>query len=709
MGKRYRVPQTTARNGPHRRDCPQEPSFPIGWHTIFIAKPPCATANAISPTEIIAAKDHCQTRHPRETRLPTADSPPSSAPLEKPLGLRDVYAISTGAMFASGFFLLPGVAAADAGPAVIVAYAIASLIMVPTALAIAELSTTMPRAGGPFYFIDRSFGPATGTIGGIGVWFVLVLKSAFALVGMGAYLGLVLQVPIEPVAIAMTAVFAVLNIGGAKQGANLQQVLVLALVVLVTLYLLAGFWAIGKEGFAANYQRQLTPLVPFGAVSVLSTIAMVFVSFAGLSKVASVAEEVDRPERNIPLGIGAGLLTVAVIYVAGVYVMVATLPPSELHNDLTPVATSASSFVTWLPAWIVTLLIVAAAIAAFASTGNAGLLAASRIPLAMARDGLAWAGFDHLGRYGTPTRSIIATAVAMVMIIVLFDVESLAKLASSFLLFTFVLLNLAIIVMRESRIESYVPNFSVPLYPWTPLLGIITSVILIVVLGWFYAMFLLAMIALSLVWYFAFAARHVDRRGAIYNVFARLAKRKYEPLEEELWNIMQEHAGKDEAVFEALVAESIVLDFDAPTDFDHIVDRVAERLADEVSIGKSELAEAFRQRGGEGGPPVTGEAVLIDLCQAEDSRSRLVMVRVGRGSHRDDVEEIVGEPKRSSQRPTAPIVYAALFLVSPEGDKDDHRRLLAVLNARIDQPGFTQAWQQAKSEQALRASFLSAE
>src|SRR6056297_3378117 len=149
--------------------------------------------------------------------------------LDKPLGLFDVYAISTGAMFASGFFLLPGVAAAQSGPAVILAYGIASLLMIPTTLAIAELSTTMPRAGGPYYFIDRSFGPAMGTVGGLGVWAVLILKSAFALVGMGAYLGLVFQFPIEPIAIGTTVALAALNMLGAKQGARLQQILVLAL------------------------------------------------------------------------------------------------------------------------------------------------------------------------------------------------------------------------------------------------------------------------------------------------------------------------------------------------------------------------------------------------------------------------------------------------------------------------------------------------
>jgi amino acid transporter len=111
--------------------------------------------------------------------------------LSKELGLLDVYAISTGAMFSSGFFLLPGVAAAGTGPSVILAYLLAGIFILPAMLSVAELSTAMPRAGGAYYFLDRSLGPLVGTVGGLGAWFGLVLKSAFALVGMGAYLALV--------------------------------------------------------------------------------------------------------------------------------------------------------------------------------------------------------------------------------------------------------------------------------------------------------------------------------------------------------------------------------------------------------------------------------------------------------------------------------------------------------------------------------------
>ena len=143
--------------------------------------------------------------------------------LKKELKLFDVYAISTGAMFSSGFFLLPGLAAAQTGPSVILAYFVAGILILPAMFSVAELSTAMPRAGGAYYFIDRSLGPLFGTVGGIGSWLALIFKSAFALIGMGAYIAIFIDLPITPVAVALTIVFGITNIVGAKESSWLQM------------------------------------------------------------------------------------------------------------------------------------------------------------------------------------------------------------------------------------------------------------------------------------------------------------------------------------------------------------------------------------------------------------------------------------------------------------------------------------------------------
>ena len=308
--------------------------------------------------------------------------------LKKELGLFDVYAISTGAMFSSGFFLLPGLAAAKAGPSVVLAYLLAGVLILPAMFSKAELSTAMPRAGGTYYFLDRSLGPLVGTVGGLGTYLALTLKSAFALVGMGAYLAFFIELPIKPLAIALTVAFMALNIFGAKETTGLQRVLVIVLLTVLAFFVAQGLFEVAGLGVRNIAETQLTPFMPFGTDGLFATVGFVFVSYAGLTKVASVAEEVQKPDRNIPLGMALSLATATAIYVVGVFIMVAVLNPDELRSDLTPVATASEAFFDWLPSPLGLVLIVTAAIAAFASTGNAGLMSASRYPLAMARDRL---------------------------------------------------------------------------------------------------------------------------------------------------------------------------------------------------------------------------------------------------------------------------------------------------------------------------------
>ena len=107
--------------------------------------------------------------------------------LERRIELGGVVAISISAMMGSGIFVLPGLAAIKTGTSVWLAYLLAGLCVLPAALSKAELATAMPTSGGTYVYIERVFGPLAGTIAGLGLWLSLLLKSAFALVGFGAY------------------------------------------------------------------------------------------------------------------------------------------------------------------------------------------------------------------------------------------------------------------------------------------------------------------------------------------------------------------------------------------------------------------------------------------------------------------------------------------------------------------------------------------
>jgi len=619
--------------------------------------------------------------------------------LEKELTLRDVFAISSGAMFSSGFFLLPGLAAAETGPSVVLAYLLAGLLMVPAMLSMAELTTAMPRAGGSYYFLDRSLGPLMGTVGGLGIWVSLILKSAFALIGIGAYLGLLVEVPMRPVAVALTVAFTLFNIMGAKQTAGLQRILVYVLLGVLAFFVTQGFFEIVEMGFGPVLDRQFRPFMPFGLEGLAATTGLVFVSYAGLTKVSSVAEEVADPDRNIPWGMLLSLATATFFYVAGVFVMVAVLDPVELRSDLTPVATAAEAFFHWLPEPTGLVLVLAAAFAAFASTGNAGILSASRYPLAMARDGLMASGLAKVGRFGTPTRSVLLTAGLMIAFLLLLDVMSVAKLASAFQLLIFSFVNLGVVVMRESRLPSYVPGYRSPLYPWMQIAGMLIPLWLILQLGTLSIVFTFGILALGVVWYFVYCRDRVAREGAIYHVFERLGRRRFSGLEPELRQILKEKALGGSEPFEEAVAGAVVEELaDDVASFAAAVRVASDRLAETAPCSPEELVERFLDERRLGITPVSHGAILPHLRVDGIPEPRLVLLRSRSGVEVDAPE--IGEVEEKGP------IHAFFFLVSPSEARGSHLHILAQIAAHVDADGFMERWLEAEGPDGLKEVLL---
>ena len=481
--------------------------------------------------------------------------------LKKSLTLFDVYAISTGAMFSSGLFLLPGIAALDTGESVFLAYFVAGFLILPAMYAMAELSTAMPKAGGTYYFLDRAMGPLLGTIGGLGSWVAVVFKSAFALIGMGAYISLFFDLNFTYTAAVLALAFGALNIFGAKETTALQRWLVGTLVVVLIVFTVWGLFAASQKPsglFALN--PEYDSFLKGGIAGFVSTIGIVFVSYAGLTKVASVAEEVQNPDRNIPLGMTLSLITAAILYGAGVFVLVKLLEPADLYASTTPIADAAEIFMN-LPFGIGVIAIVIAAVAAFASTGNAGILSASRYPFAMAKDSLMPAKFGELGKSKTPTFSIIVTVLVMVAVILVVPVKEVAKLASAFQLLLFMLVCAAVIVMRESGIATYKPGFKTPFYPWMPVAGILIGFVLILQMGTLAIGFTVLLSIGCVLWYNLYASKRVQRKGAIFHAYERYGRNAYEGLETELLGIINDRTAAENLSYEAVIARSVVTDF----------------------------------------------------------------------------------------------------------------------------------------------------
>jgi len=609
--------------------------------------------------------------------------------LKKELKLVDVYAIAAGTTLSAGFFLLPGLAAQQAGPALVIAYVIAAIPLIPAMLSIVELATAMPRAGGVYYFLDRSLGPLVGTIGGLGTWLALILKVAFALIGMGAYISLFIPgLSIIPIAIVLAIILGVLNIFGTKKSGRLQIILVVGLLLILALFIGEGIPELNYEHFNNFFAS--------GFDSIMATAGLVYISYVGVTNVASLSEEVQNPERNLPKGVFIALGSAILIYILGTAVMVGVLPMEQLVGNLTPVASAAKIFLGDFGMIILSI----AAILAFISVANAGTMSASRYPLAMSRDHIIPAYFRRLNRFHTPVYSILLTISLIILLLLFLDPTGIAKLASAFQLLMFSLICLAVIVMRESKIESYDPGYKSPLYPWLQIFGILSSLYLIVEMGILPILFSSGLIILGTAWYWYYAKGNVERTGAIYHIFERLGQQRYKGLDSELRGILKEKGLRQGDPFDEIVMRSKVFDLIKKIDFENAVDLTSKSLEKILPLTPDEIKKRIMDGNRIGATPVThGVALPHFRCDRID-HPQMVLVRCKSGIQIPIFNPLTHEEEEIQS------VSAIFLLISPEKDPTLHLRILAQIAGRVDDESFTKEWFEAKDEQELKEALL---
>ncbi|MDA9550961.1 amino acid permease [Flavobacteriaceae bacterium] len=411
--------------------------------------------------------------------------------LERSLSLPSVIAIGLGGMLGTGIFVLPGLAATKIGASLWLAYLVAAICILPAAYSKSELATAMPSSGGAYVFIERAFGPLFGTISGLGLWIALVLKCAFALVGIGAYVLVALEMDSEAItkSVGLGFLFLVflLNIVGAKKAGNFQSYAVLvALLVLAALFVLGIQSMDQATPFFAKLKEETVELA--GYKDFVFAVAFVYLSYSGVTKVAAIAEEIKNPDKNLPLGMILSLFIITTIYVLISFVLTANVSLSELAGNYNPIHTLAldlnvSSYeISGIH--VVGAFIALIAVLTLLSTVNAGVLASSRFPFAMSRDGLLPKFWSQVHKkFLTPMNTIAITCVAIALVVLFLDVFEIAKLASAFKVMMFISVNLAVIVLRETSAQWYQPKYKSPLYPWVQIFGIITGFVLLFYLG----------------------------------------------------------------------------------------------------------------------------------------------------------------------------------------------------------------------------------
>jgi APA family basic amino acid/polyamine antiporter len=424
--------------------------------------------------------------------------------LERRLGLFSIIVISISSMVGSGIFVLPGIGFQITGPSIALAFFLAALTILPAAMSKAELATAMPTSGGTYVYIDRTFGPLAGTVSGLGLFLSILLKASFALVGLGAYFSVLSSYALMPTILVFLSVIIILNILGVGKVSSL-----LTISLGVTLFSLLILILFSSQQW--DYHN-LQPFMPNGLSGLASATGLVFVSFAGVTKVAAIAEEVKEPEKNLPRGILISLLVVTLLYFAVSFTLGGVFSAQEIAGEIKPIHTLAAKIGSPLVATFIALI----AVLTMVNTSNAGVLAGSRFPFAMSRDRLFPKFLGRLHpRFLTPVASILLSGAIIAVVLLTLNVEKIAKLASAFMIMIYMVENLCVVVLRETRPQWYNPGYKAPLYPFLQVIGLISGGALLYAMGKISAIAIVSIAIPGVIFYFIYARSKTQRVGVI--------------------------------------------------------------------------------------------------------------------------------------------------------------------------------------------------
>jgi basic amino acid/polyamine antiporter, APA family len=506
--------------------------------------------------------------------------------LSRELKLLDITMIGVGAMIGAGIFVLTGIAAGVAGPALLVVFLLNGFVALLTAMAYAELGSAFHDAGGGYLWVKTSLPDPNGFLSGWMSWFAHAVACSLYALGFGAYFRLVLGAAGVPelqwgflslekwLAIVVVALFSYINFRGASEAGKAGNVVTIGKVVVIGLFVGAGLLVMGGR---PGWQASFTPLLSNGWGGVFAAMGLTFIAFEGYEIIAQTSEEVEDPKRNVPRAVFLSLLIVIPIYLLVAVVAIgAVTPPAGLaiteylarEKELALVA-AANQFVRGGG-----IAILVGGLLSTLSALNATIYSSSRVAFAMARDANLPQVLGRVhARRATPHVAILASAVIIVAMAALLPIEEVAAAADIMFLLLFVQVNLALVQLRRKR-PDLDRGFRVPWVPLVPAVAILTMLFLAVFLFTHYPLSWVAAggwIGVGLVVYFGYSrkreAAFVERERWMerierkeYRVLVAVASpRMMESLMEAAIAIARRHAGEIVAVTVAEVPEGETL------------------------------------------------------------------------------------------------------------------------------------------------------
>ncbi len=414
--------------------------------------------------------------------------------LSREMRLLDITMIGVGAMIGAGIFVLTGIAAGVAGPALPLVFLLNGAVALLTAVAYAELGSAFHDAGGGYLWVKSSLPDPNGFLSGWMSWFAHAVACSLYALGFGAYFRLVLQSSGVPefhlgfmtlekwLAVLTCTLFAFINFRGASETGKAGNIVTVGKIVIIGAFIAAGLWVMSGR---PQWQLSFQPFLAKGWPAVLAAMGLTFIAFEGYEIIAQTSEEVEDPKRNVPRAIFLSLLIVVPIYLLVAVVAIgAVQPPAGTsvadylgqEKELALVS-AANQFVAGGG-----ILILVGGLLSTLSALNATIYSSSRVAFAMARDANlpSLLGPVHPQK-ATPHWAILFSTVLIVGMAVVLPIEQVAAAADIMFLFLFVQVNVALIRLRKQR-PDLDRGFRVPLVPLVPILAMATMAVLSVFL-----------------------------------------------------------------------------------------------------------------------------------------------------------------------------------------------------------------------------------
>jgi APA family basic amino acid/polyamine antiporter len=476
-----------------------------------------------------------------------ADTDEPEYRLKKSLSALDLTVFGIGVVIGAGIFTLTGRAAHEvAGPAIVISFVVAAVACTLAALCYAEFASTVPVSGSAYTFSYSSLGELFAWIIGWDLILEMFLGASVVAQGWSAYLGTLLDqfgmhIPdvvgyggaVDVAAILLVLVLGGLMTFGIKESLRVNLVLVAVKLFIVLFVIVAGLLFVNPanwspfvppaapreaaEGVTQPLLQFLSGIEPtaFGVGGIFAGAALVFFAYIGFDVVATTAEETKNPQRDMPIGIIASLVICTLLYCAVSLVVTGMVP----YQDLDPSAALANAFVFHGADWMATL-ISAGAVAGLTTVVLTLLIGATRIIFAMSRDGLLPTGLAKVHpRFRTPWVISIVVTVVVAIVAGFTPVGVLEQMVNIGTLSAFVLVSVAVIVLRRKRPD--LPRaFRVPLNPWLPGLSALVCVYLMLNLSVETWLRFLVWLAIGFVIYFAYSHRHSKIGQPGYEDFA---------------------------------------------------------------------------------------------------------------------------------------------------------------------------------------------